>query len=367
MKKKIFGLLSLITVILTLIACDNKEHIESYTFNGMGTQIEVQIYEKNDQAAEKVEHIFDLYSQLTSNYNRNEVAAGNPYYGLENIYLINQKAGEEAVKVRKELIDVIELGIQLHETTNGYFNIGLGKVSNAWKDFINQNQTTLFPDYSVKKYNQILTEVKSYKEIDLTKIVIDKEESTVFLTDKSFLIDLGAIAKGYATQVAYEYLQTELGLTRFKINAGNSSIAIGLGPKDHQMKTYIGDENGLYDEYKGLSVLGYIKGENHHVATSGTAQQQVDVLNEDGTLYKKVHHLISPFTFEPINNYYKVTLVGDDSGLLDVYATAVFLMDLETATTFLEDKNIGYVFYLMDYSIATNLSDDKFVQYEFKN
>lgn len=359
MKKKIVSLFVLMLLAFGLMACKDKEYIEAYNFTSMGTIVQVQIYEKNQEAFTAVEDIFSLYSQITSSYNRNEVTRGHKYHGYNNIFLINQNAGKEPVKVIEELIEVLELGLELHTITNGYFNIGLGKISNIWKHFI-----TGQINHSKSKYLQTLATVNELVEVDLNKIQINKEKSEVYLTDDSIELDLGAIAKGYATQVAYNYLKDELKMTKFKINAGSSSIAIGLGPKDHEMKTYIRDEFNLYEEYaEGISVLGYIKAENKHIATSGSAEQYANVYNEDGTLFNKAHHLISPHTLEPVNNYYKVTLLGDDSGLLDVYATAVFLMNLEELEAFFVGKNIGYVLYLKDYSIKTNLNEDEFVPY----
>lgn len=361
MKKKVISLLAIILISFGLISCDkNKDNITSHSFNAMGTIIQVQLYEKADGAFEEVEDIFSLYSQLTSGFKENEVLKDSKYYGLTNVYLINKNAGIEPLVVKKELIDVLELGLQLHESTNGYFNIALGHIADDWKFFISGQI-----NHSKSKYDETVEKVKTYEEVDLNKLVIDKENSTVFLKDDSLQLDLGAIAKGYATQVAYDYLKNERGIKRFKINSGNSSIAIGLGPKNHQMKTYISDEHGIYEEYaEGISVLGYIKGENYHIATSGSGQQYVDVKDENNNFYTKAHHLMSPFTLEPINNYYKVSVVGNDSGLLDVFSTAAFLMDLEDAIAFLTENNVGYVFYLKDYSVLTNLDEDVFVQYK---
>jgi thiamine biosynthesis lipoprotein len=273
--------------------------------------------------------------------------------------VINENRKVGPIEVREELIELLELSIGLNEETNGYFNIGLGEVTAVWK--------TLAHNYLVvpkEAYVAALDSLSTYTTPDLNKVIINKENNTVYLDDDKMLLDLGAIAKGYATQLAYDYLKEEKGIKRFKINAGSSSIAIGLPPKGKSIKTYIKDDNSIGEKYLYQDgMLGYIVGGNKHIATSGSAQQSVNVYDDEG-YYTKIHHLVSPFTLEPVNTFYKVTLVGDDSILLDVYTTAVFLMTDEDAISFLEEHDIGYILYLFDYSIVTNLSEEDFVQYE---
>lgn len=357
MKKKIFSMFILISALVSLISCGT--YIEEKSFNAMGTVITVQLYEKSKGAFEGVKDIFSLYSQLTSSHRRNEVDENSPYYNLNNIYVINENRKVGPIEVREELIELLELSIGLNEETNGYFNIGLGEVTAVWK--------TLAHNYLVvpkEAYVAALDSLSTYTTPDLNKVIINKENNTVYLDDDKMLLDLGAIAKGYATQLAYDYLKEEKGIKRFKINAGSSSIAIGLPPKGKSIKTYIKDDNSIGEKYLYQDgMLGYIVGGNKHIATSGSAQQSVNVYNDEG-YYTKIHHLVSPFTLEPVNTFYKVTLVGDDSILLDVYTTAVFLMTDEDAISFLEEHDIGYILYLFDYSIVTNLSEEDFVQYE---
>ena len=357
MKKKIFSMFILISALVSLISCGT--YIEEKSFNAMGTVITVQLYEKSKGAFEGVKDIFSLYGQLTSSHRRNEVDENSPYYNLNNIYVINENRKVGPIEVREELIELLELSIGLNEETNGYFNIGLGEVTAVWK--------TLAHNYLVvpkEAYVAALDSLSTYTTPDLNKVIINKENNTVYLDDDKMLLDLGAIAKGYATQLAYDYLKEEKGIKRFKINAGSSSIAIGLPPKGKSIKTYIKDDNSIGEKYLYQDgMLGYIVGGNKHIATSGSAQQSVNVYDDEG-YYTKIHHLVSPFTLEPVNTFYKVTLVGDDSILLDVYTTAVFLMTDEDAISFLEEHDIGYILYLFDYSIVTNLSEEDFVQYE---
>lgn len=343
-------------ILFLLAGCKNEPSIERETFESMGTVIEVNIYDKSNKEYKHVKDIFDLYSQITSNFKRNEVSKDSPHYGLENIYTINQNAGVKSVVVTKELIDILKYSKELHDETEGYFNIGIGHTIDKWKELIDDNKYNLF--IRKDEYDQTLNEVNELALVDLDDLVINEGAKTVYLKNDSIKLDLGAISKGYATQKAYEYLQKR-GVKKFKINSGNSSISAGLHKEKRKFNIGISDDNKIYEH----NLLGIVKFENKHLSTSGTSQQHVDVYDDENNFYTKVHHIVSPFSLRPENNYYKISLLGDDAGMLDAYSTVVFLMSEEEGIAFLKDKEIGYILYLFDNSIETNLSEDTFQQF----
>lgn len=354
MKKKFICLIALTLALFGLVACDKNNITQRHTFDAMHTQIEVEIYEKDKDALAGVEDIFQFYSQLTTSHRRNEVSDKSPYYNYENVYTINQNAGVKPVKVEEELIELIEFALDMHVKTDGYFNIGIGKVVNTWKELLSGY---LF--VTKEKYLETIDLVRSYEEIDLNKIIINQEDKTVYLEDDSLSLDLGAVAKGYATQVAYDYLLNK-GLKRFKIFAGGSAISVGLHKKNRLFRFGISDDAKVYQD----NLLGIISMENGHMSTSGSENQFVPVKDENQKTFEKIHHIVSPFSLIPENNYYKVVLLGDDAGLLDAYSTAVYLMKPQDAIRFLDKTNFGYVLYLKDNSIETNLDEDVFIQYD---
>lgn len=354
MKKRIISLIALILLLFGLVACSKNNITQRHTFDAMATTIEVEIYDKDQDALAGVQDIFDFYSQLTTSYRRNEVLSDSPYYNYENVYTINENAGIKPVKVKKELIEIIEYSLDLHEQTDGFFNIGIGKVVNTWKDLIAGH---LF--VTKDKYLQTINLVRSYAEIDLNKIVIDQENQTVYLEDDSVGLDLGAVAKGYATQVAYDYLLNR-GLKRFKIFGGGSAISVGLHKENRKFRFGIADDAKIFQD----NLLGIVSMENGHMSTSGSENQFVPVKDENQKTYEKIHHIVSPFSLIPENIYYKVALIGNDAGLLDAYSTAVYLMTPEKAVEFLDETDIGYILYLNDSSIKTNLDKEVFVQNE---
>ena len=143
-------------------------------------------------------------------------------------------------------------------------------------------------------------------------------------------LDLGGIAKGYATMKAYECIKG-YGITDFMLNAGSSNIVCGKKPNS-KFKL------GLNKPYEN----GYIKVINVNdicISTSSGEHQNVII---DGVRY---HHLISPFTGYPVNNYDSVITFGDNSMALDVYSTAVSMMNIDEAINFCSKNNIDVILY----------------------
>jgi thiamine biosynthesis lipoprotein len=92
-------------------------------------------------------------------------------------------------------------------------------------------------------------------------------------------IDLGGIAKGYALDIAKQYLDSKK-VTKYIIDAGSSSIL--LGEKD--------TKDGLFNI--GLKDIknAYLKAKNCFVSTSGTSEQLTVI---DGVKYS---HIVNPKT-----------------------------------------------------------------------
>lgn len=51
--------------------------------------------------------------------------------------------------------------------------------------------------------------LEAYKYTDIDKIIVDTKNSTIYLADKRMSLDIGAVAKGYATElVAKEIMKS---------------------------------------------------------------------------------------------------------------------------------------------------------------
>ena len=160
------------------------------------------------------------------------------------------------------------------------------------------------------------------KHTDITKLVIDEESGTVTLADPLMKLDVGAIAKGYATECAARSLE-EKGITGYVLNVGGNVRTIGTKP-DGEPWT-VGLENP-----DGQDFLEYLALDGQSLVTSGSYQRYYYV---DGKAY---HHIIDPATLMPAEGYVSVSVICENSGLGDALSTALFCMPLEEGMTLVE-------------------------------
>lgn len=228
----------------------------------------------------------------------------NDYEGLHNLKTINDAAGQEVVAVDEAILDLLEDCKDYYDLTGGMVNVAMGSVLSLWHEARekanNDPQNAALPEESALQAAAFHT--------DIEKIQIDRENSTVYLADSEMLLDVGAVAKGWATQRVAENAPTGL-----LLSVGGNVCA--TGPKDQDTPWVVGINDPDGGEY--LHTL-YI--ESGSVVTSGDYQRYFVV---DG---KRYHHIIHPQTLQPGGEFRSVTVVGPDSGLADALSTALFLL-----------------------------------------
>ena len=141
-------------------------------------------------------------------------------------------------------------------------------------------------------------------------VVIDAEAGTVEITDPETRLDVGAVAKGYATEQVCKGLPEG-----YLVSVGGNVRATGPKPDGTPWVVGVQDPDGGTEDY--LHTL-YASGGS--VVTSGDYQRYYYV---DGVKY---HHIIDPDTLFPADRWRSVTIVCEDSGLADALSTSLFTM-----------------------------------------
>ena len=240
----------------------------------------------------------------------------NDYEGINNLKTVNDNAGIAPVTVDPEIIALLTDCKAYYDQTGGTVNVAMGGVLKIWhearNDGINDPANAYLPD---------MEDLQAAAEhMDLSAVVIDAAASTVFITDPDVRLDVGAVAKGWATQRVSGGVPDCL-----LISVGGNVCA--TGPKDDTGTPWVvgvQDPNGG-DKY--LHTLTVTKGS---VVTSGDYQRAYVV---DGELY---HHIIDPATLYPSTLWRSVTILCEDSGLADALSTALFVLPLEEGKQLLE-------------------------------
>ena len=239
----------------------------------------------------------------------------NDYDGLNNLKTVNDQAGIAPVEVDDVIIELLKDCRDYYERTGGKVNVAMGSVLNLWHiartDGINDPANAKLPDMAA------LEEAANHCSFDA--VVIDEENSTVYLSDPAMRLDVGAVAKGWAAQRSAENAPTGL-----LISVGGNVCA--TGPKDESGTPWVVGVN----DPDGGDYLHTIYVTGGSVVTSGDYQRYYVV---DGVPY---HHIIDPETRMPGTCWRSVTIVCDDSGLADALSTALFLLPLQDGQALLD-------------------------------
>lgn len=268
--------------------------------------------ESQEAFAETAQAVHDdllVYHQLFDVY--------TDYEGIPNLKTVNDNAGIAPVRVDPIIIDLLLDCREYYALTEGRVNVAMGSVLALWHEARNAGvedpANARLPDMAA------LEEAAAHTDMDC--VVIDRENSTVYLTDPEMRLDVGAVAKGWAAQRVAENAPG-----RMLISVGGNVCA--TGPKTEDGSPWvIGVQNPEQLDGDYLHTL-YVSGGS--VVTSGDYQRTYQV---DG---KRYHHIIDPDTLMPSEYWRSVTVVCADSGLADALSTALFLMDRESGQALLE-------------------------------
>lgn len=259
---------------------------------------------------QKLHQLFDIYHE---------------YPGINNLMMVNHQAGKGPVQVDARILDLIEFYLDHDHLAPGKVSPSLGSVLRIWHD---HREAAESGQATVPNLADLQA---AARHIDPSTLKIDRQASTLELTDPQVRLDVGAVAKGYATEIVARLLQSQ-GMTSGIISAGGSNVRLIGKPADPARETWaIGIQNPFVSMLipEGQSV-DVIQTNNTSIVTSGDYQRYYLV---DGVVY---HHLIDPDTLMPANHQRAVTIVTPDSGLADYLSTAVFLLPYDDGRKLVE-------------------------------
>ena len=219
---------------------------------------------------------------------------------------INAQAGVSAVKVEREVVDLIIRSLKISHITQGSFDITYGSVDKSLWNF----------DKNMKQLPDAATAKRSVRLINYKNVVVDEKASTVFLKEKGMRIGFGGIGKGYAAEKAKTVLQ-QMGITSGIVNAAGDLSAWGLQPNGEPWTIGIADPDASRHPFSSLNIT------NMAVATSGNYEKYVVI---DG---KKYSHTIDPKTGLPVSGIKSVTIIAPNAELADALATPVMVMGIK--------------------------------------
>ena len=319
--------LALILSIALLLGCslltscaEKKEKFSSYSFDYFDTVTTITGYEKSKEDFDKISNSIleelRTYHRLFTIYDR--------YEDLNNLCTINTlySAEHRVVEVDQKIIDMLLFCKDMYQKTGGKVNVAMGSVLSIWHQYRSEG----IDDPSSAKLPPKEDLEEAAMHTDISKLIIDDEKNTVFLSDARMSLDVGAIAKGYAVEMIAQML-IEKGITGYVLNVGGNVRTIGVRGDGSKWLAGIDDPNGTDDApyYATVSL------ENLSLVTSGSYQRYYIV---DG---KNYNHIINPDTLMPSDMYTSVSVICESSAIADALSTSLFSMSVADGKAMLKD------------------------------
>ncbi len=285
------------------------------------TTIYIKIWDENQITDIQWNEIENILKDIQFTFKRTEP---EDYESESELHKLNASAGlETPFKTSDDLYEVIKMGIEFARETNGKFEPTIGPLVDLWE--IN-NPEKSHPAPSEQAIINLLP-IINYELIE-----INDEEQAIYLPQQGMIIDLGAIAKGYAADKLVEYFKTQ-NIEHAMISLGGNIYAYGDRHSKQSDGSYnwsIGIQDPRLGESGSIATL-YLK--NKTIVTSGIYERYI-IDPETNIMY---HHILDPHIGYPVdNNLASVTIITDSSATADALSTSTFALGLADGIKFIE-------------------------------
>ena len=323
MKKLAVGLLTALLLVAALLPAGAEMNKYSTLYwDTFDTVIQLIGYAESEEVSSKqAEQMHQMYlymHKLFDTYNSYEDE------GIVSVYTLNQKAAKEPVQVDPILYGLLTFCKSNYALSQQQTNVAMGAMLSIWHDYRDAGLND--PMHAELPPMDALEAAMPHTNMD--DLILDPEHMTVSFADPDMKLDVGAVAKGYATEIIGKMLLSG-DMPSFIISAGGN-VRVGNPPEDGRPAWGVGIQDpdgavlGMSDIVETLFIA------NSSVVTSGDYQRFYTV---DG---KNYHHLIDPDTLMPADHFRSVSIITQDSGWADMLSTAAYLMPYEQSRAFIE-------------------------------
>ncbi len=284
--------------VIFILACEHNEPtlvVHEEQMFVMGTIVNVSIYGETEKKSRQA------FQQLHKNFETQHIEWNPQKEGalkhLNDAFLI-----QTTVPIDADLRTMINTATHLSIQSEGMFNPAIGKLISLW-GFAQDGLPAGPPPkdaliQAMLKYNPQMS--------DLTV-----NELTVESRNKQLALNFGAFAKGYAVDLAIEYLQS-IDIPNAIVNAGGDLRAIGSkGEKPWLIGIRHPREDGVI---AGIEIKN-----DESIFTSGDYERFYDYQGQ------RYHHILNPHTGYPAKQTTSVTVLHHNAATADAAATALFV------------------------------------------
>ncbi|WP_435016388.1 FAD:protein FMN transferase [Tundrisphaera sp. TA3] len=263
----------------------------------MGTEFRVLFYSPDEAAATRASRLaFARIAELD--------AALSDYRPDSELMRLCDRAGGPPVPVGPDLFAVLARSEEFYHRSDGALDITIGPAVRLWR---RARRDRKMPDPDLLR-----------KALDLVggdTIRLDPTARTAQLTRPGTRLDLGAIAKGYASGEAIAVLKRE-GIDRALVAGSGDIVVSGPPPGQDGWTISVASLSPVESDATGPT----IQLRDAAVSTSGDAEQFVEI---DGVRYS---HVVDPRTGLGLTERRSVTVIAPDGTTADALDTAACIL-----------------------------------------
>ncbi len=288
-------------VIMLLSSCTQKKYYRNEGFM-FGTTYHI-VYEHTQDVHGRIRERLNEYDASLSTYNKSS--------------LISRINRNETDQTDSLLAHVIREAFKFNELSDGYFDITIAPLANAWGfGFTNAE------DITPQLVDSLLT-FTGMGKISIT------DDGRVIKSDPRIMLEASALAEGYGIDVAGILLES-LGIENYMVELGGEVRMKGKNPKGCNwnigIDKPIDDANPVEREIQIILSLT-----DCSVSTSGNYRKFVV---KDGQKYS---HTINPKTGYPVDNtLLSTTVVAPNTLTSDGMSTSLMVVGLAKASELVE-------------------------------
>ena len=284
-------------------------HCFKTRFPMMGTFIDLVVY--HDRGEDLIKECYLQLQEFTQRFTVNQAQS--------ELMRVNNHAGIRPVRVKPDLYALIKKSKSISVDPLNPFNVAIGPLVKAWH--IGFKDAKFPTDAELAEKLQL---------VDPSKIILDDDYQSVYLSQVGMQIDLGAIAKGYFADRIKDFL-TANGVEHGFINLGGNVLTIGYSPENISQTWNVGIQNPLATSRGDICRVVPLR--DYSMVTSGINERYFEY---NGQRY---HHLLDGQKGRPISsNIASVTIISKLSVDGEIWSTAGFLPSIDDALFYLNHQ-----------------------------
>ena len=300
-------------LLIITLADVNAQVLRKRTVTLMGSRFDITIVDKTAASAEA--NIDTVINEVTRI--ENLISDWRPY---TQVSLVNRNAGIKPVKVDKEVFDLTVRALDLSRLTNGAFDISFAAMDKIWK--FDGSMSEMPSPEAVKQ---------SVAKVGYKNIILDPENSTIFLKLQGMKIGFGALGEGYAADRCREMMVAK-GISAGIVNGSGDMSTWGRQPDGKRWTI------GLTNPAQPGELLAVLPLKDQAIVTSGNYEKFVIF---DGVRYS---HIINPATGYPATGLQSVSILGPSTEQANGLSTSIMVLGRATGLKLLKTfPKLSYV------------------------